>query len=79
VKPTAADDARSTALDGFLEESQAHGYSIETRSALQAVIVRERRLKSVRTWVGRGRAERLVVSVDEHGNVTTVAAEPRRW
>jgi hypothetical protein len=79
VRTTPEHDARCAALDGFLEDRQAQGYAIETRSALQAVIVRDRRFDSVRTWFGRGRAERLVVSVDEHGTVTTVAAEPRRW
>jgi hypothetical protein len=80
VRTTPEDDVRCAALDGFLEDRQAHGYSIETRSALQAIIVRDRRLDFMLAWFGRGRAERrLVVSVDENGTVTTVAAEPRRW
>ena len=79
MSATLTDEARRAALDGFLEDRQAHGYSIETRSALQAVIVRRGRLAVVRAWVGRGSDQRLVISVDEDGNVTAVAAEPRRW
>jgi hypothetical protein len=80
VSTTAGHDARCAALDGFLEDRQAQGYSIETRSALQAVIVRDRRRDSVLALFGRGRAERrLVVSVDEDAIVTSIAAEPRRW
>lgn len=74
------DDARSQALDAFLAEREAHGYRIETRTAMQAVICRRHRLHFVLRWVARGSAQdRLVVSVDQHGEVRSVAAEPVRW
>jgi hypothetical protein len=58
-----------------LEREAAKGFSIETRSATLAVIVR-----SGRWWrLLRTRpAERRVLSVDENGHVTTRAAEPVR-
>jgi len=76
----AADDVRARALDAFLTQSEADGYRIETRSRLQAVICRRHRLYLVLRWVARENAQRrLVVSVDQHGVVTSVAAEPVRW
>jgi len=75
-----ADDVRTQALDAFLEQREADGYRIETRSQLQAVIYRRHRLHIVLRWVARGSAQRrLVVSVDQYGVVTSVAAEPLRW
>jgi hypothetical protein len=75
-----ADDTRARALDAFLAQREADGYRIETRSRLQAVICRRHRLHLVLRWVARGSAQRrLVVSVDQHGVVTSVAAEPLRW
>ncbi len=76
----AAHDTRAQALDAFLAQRESDGYRIETRSQLQAVICRRHRLHHVLRWVVRGSAQRrLVVSVDEHGSVTSVAAEPVRW
>jgi hypothetical protein len=73
-------EARTTALDAYLERRAAQGFSVETRTGLQAVIVRRHRLYFALRWVAHGRAERrLVVSVDQHGEVTSVAAEPLRW
>jgi hypothetical protein len=73
-------DARSTALDAYLAQQAAQGFRIETRSDAQAVIVRRHRLYSVLRVFARGRAEeRLVVSVDQHGEVSSLAAEPVRW
>jgi hypothetical protein len=75
----AANDVRSAALDGYLSRKEAAGYRIETRTALQAVIFRRRwdfARRFTRTGVGE---RRLVVSVDEHGEVSAVAAERRRW
>lgn len=70
---------RSAALDAYLERQEADGYEVETRTAVQAVIVR-RRLDLVRRLTrSTGAERRLVVSVDEHGEVSAVAAEPRRW
>jgi hypothetical protein len=76
----AAEDVRVRALDAFLEQREAHGYRIETRSGLQAVICRRHPFHLVLRWVARGYAQRrLVVSVDQYGAVTSVAAEPVRW
>ena len=75
-----ADDARSVALDAYLARRAGQGFRIETRSGIQAVIVRRRRLHFALRWFAPRRAEqRLVVSVDQHGWVTSIAAEPVRW
>jgi hypothetical protein len=80
VTPAQTHDARCAALDAYLDDRRADGYSVETRTGVQAVIVRPHRLNLVMRWFGHGRARRrLVVSVDQDGAVTSVAAEPRRW
>ena len=73
------DDLRVAALDAYLSRQEADGYRIETRTPVQAVIFRRRwdlARRFTRTGVGE---RRLVVSVDEHGEISAVAAEPRRW
>ncbi len=73
-------DVRMEALDAYLAERESHGYSVETRTKTQAVIVRKHRFFFVLKWVGGGTGQqRHVVSVDEHGAVSAVAAEPVRW
>jgi len=72
-------DLRTAALDAYLARREGDGYAIETRTAVQAVIVRRRWLFAPRFSRGGGAERRLVVSVDEHGEVSAVAAEPRRW
>ena len=73
-------DGRSAALDSYLARRAVQGFRIETRSEIQAVIVRRHRLHFVLRWFAPRRAEqRLVVSVDQHGEVTSLAAEPVRW
>lgn len=73
-------DARSAALDAYLARQAAQGFRVETRSGAQAVIVRRHRLYFVLRWFAHGRAEeRLVVSVDQHGEVDSLDAEPVRW
>jgi hypothetical protein len=75
-----AADARSLALDAYLARRAGQGFRVETRSGIQAVIVRRHRLHFLLRWFAPGRAEqRLVVSVDQHGEVTSLAAEPLRW
>lgn len=75
-----ANDSRSQSLDAYLTRQAAHGFRVETRSGIQAVIVRRHRLHLVLRWIASERAEqRLVVSVDQHGEVTSRAAEPVRW
>jgi hypothetical protein len=72
-------DLRSAALDAYLSRQEADGYRIETRTPVQAVIFRRRwafARRLTRMSVGE---RRLVVSVDEHGEVSAVAAERRRW
>jgi len=71
--------ARYAALDAYLDDRRTEGYSVETRTESQAVIVRRDRLGFATLWLGRGGARRLVVSVDQDGAVTSIAAEPRRW
>lgn len=74
------DDRRAAALDTYLAGRAAEGFRIETRSASQAVIYRRHPLYVLLRWISQGRAEqRLVVSVDQHGGVTSAPAEPVRW
>ena len=75
-----AADLRSAALEAYIAKRGKQGFRIETRSATQAVIVRRHRLHFVARWVARGVAdERLVVSVDESGEIAALPAEPLRW
>jgi hypothetical protein len=72
--------ARSAALDAYLARRSAQGFRVETRSGCQAVIVRRHRLYFLLHWFAHARAEqRLVVSVDQHGEIASLAAEPVRW
>jgi hypothetical protein len=72
-------DLRTAALDAYLSRQVADGYRIETRTAVQAVISR-RRWDLARRFTRAGVGERrLVVSVDQHGEISAVAAERRRW
>lgn len=74
-----SNDLRTAALDAYLSRREADGYCIETRTPVQAVIVRRRRGLARRfTRPGAGE-RRLVVSVDEHGEVSAALAERRRW
>ena len=70
-------DLRTAALDAYLSRQEADGYRVETRTPVQAVIFR-RRWDLARRFTRTG-VRRLVVSVDEHGEISAVAAEPRRW
>ena len=77
---TGTADARSAALDAYLVQRGAQGFRVETRSGFQAVIVRRHPLHYAFRWVAKERAEqRLVISVDEHGKVAAVPAQPLRW
>jgi hypothetical protein len=72
--------ARSLALDAYLARRAAQGFRVETRSGSQAVIVRRHRMYFALRWFASGRAEqRFVISVDQHGEVDSLAAEPMRW
>jgi hypothetical protein len=71
---------RSAALDAYLVRQEERGFRVETRSDVQAVIVRRHPLYFALRWLARGLAEeRLVVSVDQHGEVACLAAQPVRW
>ncbi len=72
-----SNDVRAAALDAYLVSRESDGYRIETRTAVQAVIVRRRR-EFARRFTRAG-DRRLVVSVDERGEVSATRAEPRRW
>ena len=73
-------DERTAALDTYLARQSGQGFRVETRSEIQAVIVRRHPFHFVLRWFTPARAEqRLVVSVDQHGEVTSSAAEPLRW
>jgi hypothetical protein len=73
-------DARAAALDAYLVGRASQGFRVETRSGVQAVIVRRHPLYFALRWFARARAEqRLVVSVNQHGEVACLAAEPVRW
>jgi hypothetical protein len=77
---TSESELRAAALESYLEHRAAEGFRVETRTAVQAVIVRRHRLYFLLRRVSRRSAEqRLVVSVDQHGEVTALAAEPVRW
>jgi hypothetical protein len=71
---------RSEALDAYIARRVAQGFRVETTSGAQAVIVRRHPLYFVLHRFARGLAEqRYVVSVDQHGKVASLAAEPVRW
>ena len=73
-------EARSAALDAYVAGRAAEGFQVETRSEMQAVIVRRHRLYFLLRWFAREQVEeRLVVSVDQHGEIESLAAEPVRW
>ncbi len=75
-----ATELRSAALDEYIARRVAQGFRVESRSGTQAVIVRRHRLYFALHWFARGLAEqRYVVSVDQHGEVASLAAEPVRW
>ena len=70
---------RKDALDAFLEAKLREGFEIETRTDTHAIVVeRDQRKSFLSRLRGRGAANRYVLSVDEHGEVTMVPAEPKR-
>ena len=75
-----AAESRSATLDAYIARRTEQGFRVETRSGSQAVIVRRHRLYFLLRWIARDSAEqRYVVSVDQHGEVDTLAAQPIRW
>ena len=70
---------RKDALDAFLETKLQEGFEIETHTDTHAIVVDGGQGKSfLGRFRGRGGANRYVVSVDEHGEVTMIPAEPIR-
>jgi hypothetical protein len=69
---------RKNALDTFLEGKVGEGFRIETHTDTHAIIVVPDRKSFLNWFRGRGAGSRYVVSVDEHGEVTMIPAEPRR-
>ncbi len=71
---------RKEALTAFLEAQAREGFRIETRTDTHAIIVRADRARSFLDRLRKTKApERQVVSVNEHGEVTTTPAEPLRF
>ena len=69
---------RKQALDAFLAGKVGQGLKIETHTDTHAIVVEGGRKSLWNRIRGRGDANRHVVSVDEHGEVTMIPAEPRR-
>ena len=66
---------RKRALDAFLETKVQEGFEVETHRDTHAIIVAK---KSLLSRIRLRGANRYVVSVDEHGEVTMIPAEPKR-
>ena len=67
------------ALDAFLETKLREGFEVETHTETHAILVGPGRRKSfLSRFRARGAANRYVVSVDEHAEVTMIPAEPKR-
>ena len=70
---------RKDALDAFLEAKVREGFVIETHTDMHAIIAERDRARSfLSRFRGLGSPKRYVVSVDEHGEVTMISAEPKR-
>jgi hypothetical protein len=70
---------RKDALDAFLESKLQEGFEIETHTDTHAIVVERRGWRSfLKRFRGHSAANRYVVSVDEHGVVTMIPAEPKR-
>jgi hypothetical protein len=69
---------RKNALDAFLETKVAEGFRIETHTDTHAIIIVGGHRKPWSRVRKHGAGSRYVVSVDEHGEVTMLPAEPKR-
>jgi len=69
---------RKEALDAFLELKRREGFEIETHTDTHAIVVERGRRAFLSRFRARGTANRYVVSVDEHAEVTMIPAEPKR-
>jgi hypothetical protein len=68
---------RKNALDAFLETKLGEGFRVETHTDTHAIIVGGHG-RSLLSRLRRRGGSRFVISVDEHGQVTMIPAEPRR-
>jgi hypothetical protein len=76
----AQEEIRKDALTEFLEARVGEGFLVETRTNTHAIIVPADRRWSFLDRLRKAKApSRQVVSVDEHGEVTMVPAEPLRF
>ena len=71
-----ATGTRKDALDCFLDEKIAEGFTVETRTDTHAIVFR--RPRGLRRFTGGDDPGRFVVEVDEDGHATMRPAEPRR-
>lgn len=69
---------RKDALDTFLEARLGEGFEIETHTDTHAIVVGRDHKKSFLSRLRGLGVRRYVVSVDEHGEVTMIPAEPKR-
>jgi hypothetical protein len=69
---------RKNALDAFLETKLGEGFRVETHTDTHAIIVAGGHGRSLLSRLRRRGGSRFVISVDEHGEVTMIPAEPRR-
>jgi hypothetical protein len=67
---------RKAALDAYLIGKLHEGFEIETHTETHAIIVGRDERTLLRRWLRR--QSRFVISVDEHGAITSTAAEPKR-
>lgn len=69
---------RKAALDAFLEAKVREGFRVETHTDTHAIVVAGRKTPRLLTRFRRRAGRRFVISVDEHGEVTMIPAEPLR-
>jgi hypothetical protein len=70
---------RKDALDAFLATKLQEGFEIETHTDTHAIVVEQGGWKAfLKRLRGQGAANRYVVSVDQHGEVKMIPAEPKR-
>jgi hypothetical protein len=70
---------RKDALDAFLEAKLREGFEIETHTDTHAIVVEGNQRKSfLSRFRVPGAPKRYVVSVDDHGEVRMIPAEPKR-
>ena len=70
---------RKDALDAFLNTKLREGFEIETHTDTHAIVIERDQPKSfLNRFRGHDAPHRYPVSVDEHGEVTMIPAEPKR-